>query len=247
MTTGSARREILSDQIVQVMVQRIRRGEWSTLDKLPPEQDLCQIFGVSRVTIRQALKVLESRGLVTAKHGKGTFINRTPSMVHAGLQELKSITETIRDMGLTPSMKYMHRNIRKSTPEEAESMDLPAGAGLLTLRRKIYADDQVAAYLEDVMPMWVFGNDFDPLSLTGSVFSYLDEHTDIRPRRAIAHIHARSRLSTYWYDEDQLPDQVHGPFILLDQMQYDTLDRFFMHTSAYFVDGRFDFVVLRLT
>lgn len=236
--------KVLSKSIAQIMSERIRNGIWAGREKLPSEQELCDEFNVSRVTIRQAIRTLESRGLVTAQQGKGTFILRVDSMVHAGLQELKSISDSIREMGLEPSMRYLVRKIRPAAVDEAERFEIEAGASVIELGRKVYANERLVAFVEDVMPLWAFGPAFSPDSLTGSVFHYLRENTSIRPRRAIAHVHARNQLPEHW-TEDDIEGAV-GPYLLLDQLQYDTDDRIFMHTKAYFVEGDFDFVVHRI-
>ncbi|MFI6289612.1 GntR family transcriptional regulator [Streptomyces sp. NPDC051018] len=242
----SAAGTTLASQLAQVLRTRIREGRWADSQRLPTEAQLCAEFKVSRVTVRQAIRTLASQGLVTSQHGVGTFILSTDAMVHTGLQELKSITETIREMGLRPSMQYYAKEIRPATAEEAKKFSVPARSEILEIARTISADGTVVAYSQDTMPMWVFGLDFQPRQLTGSVFSYLEKHTNVRPRKAISEVHARNRLAEFWerlaldeHDSDQL-------FILLDQMQFDLQNRPFMHTRVHFVEGRFSFMVLRV-
>lgn len=168
-------------------------------------------------------------------------------MVHAGLQELKSITETISEMGLQPSMEHRSKLVRPADEAEAERFDVPPGSAVLVLHRVIRADGEAVAFVDDVMPMWVFGDE-DPLAeLDGSVFAYLEAHTDVRPKRAVAEVHPRRSLPESWSGDpaaEELPDDL--MYLLLDQLQVDDLGRSFMHTQAHFIDGRFRFVVLRL-
>ena len=56
----------------------IASGEWQEGDRLPPERQLCQDFGVSRATLRQALGELEERGLISRHQGRGTFVTQAP-------------------------------------------------------------------------------------------------------------------------------------------------------------------------
>lgn len=239
-------RRRLPDQIADALTDRIRAGEWGANSQLPTEQHLGEEYGVSRVTLRQALKILEGRGLIVAKQGKGTFVSHADGLVTAGLQELKSITQSIREMGKVPSMEYLQRDVREATAQEAERLDVEPGAGVVALRRVISADGEVVAFVEDVMPLWVFGSDFVPARLTGSVFGYLEQHTHVRPRKAIAQIHARAELPDAWADVAHRAREA-GPFLLLDEHQFDTEDRPFMHTRAYFVDGKYTFAVVRMT
>jgi GntR family transcriptional regulator len=65
-------------QIMNLLRQKIERGELAPGEKLPKELDLAKTFGVSRVTLRQALSILEADGLLTRERGQGTFIAKNP-------------------------------------------------------------------------------------------------------------------------------------------------------------------------
>ena len=62
------------DYVVEQLKERIVSGEYKSGDQLPPEGALCELFGVSRITVREALKKLNMMGLVEIKQGKGTFV-----------------------------------------------------------------------------------------------------------------------------------------------------------------------------
>lgn len=226
---------------------RLRSGEWDHDGRLPTEAQLCREFGVSRVTARQAVKLLESQGLVETRQGVGTLITTSASMVHAGLQELKSITATIREMGYTPSMEYRSKHIGDPDRNHIKDFGQQANTKILSIRRTISADGTVVAFCEDSLPLWAMGPDFTTDMLTGSVYGFLAEHTDVRPRRAVAEIHPRNDLPSSWdHDEAKQGIDPNTMFLLLDQLQFDDRNRPFMRTRAHFVDGRFSFVVLRL-
>ena len=65
----------LSKEVVKQILSSIKENKLRPGDKLPPEQELCKIFDVSRGTIREAMKSLETFGVVIIKHGSGTFIS----------------------------------------------------------------------------------------------------------------------------------------------------------------------------
>lgn len=62
------------DYVVEQLKERIISGEYKSGDQLPTEGALCELFGVSRITVREALKKLNMMGLVEIKQGKGTFV-----------------------------------------------------------------------------------------------------------------------------------------------------------------------------
>jgi GntR family transcriptional regulator len=233
-------RKALPKRVADDLRKRLVNREWRTGQQLPTEAELVDAYGVSRATVRQALKTLEGQGLVFTQHGRGTFVADV-SVIRAGMQELTSITATIAEMGHVPEMKYHHRLLRPSTPSETARFNLRDGAEVLDIQRRILADGVTVAYSYDVLPRWAFPVDFDPTELTGSVFAFLATHGGPTPVRAIAEVHAVSDPAVAWdgeLDEHQL-------FVLLDQLHYDTANRPFMHTRGYFIEGRFNFTVVR--
>lgn len=241
-TASLGSRKALPAQVADDLRARLAGGEWQSGQQLPSEAEFVEAYGVSRATVRQALKSLEAQGLITTKHGRGTFVCDT-SVIRAGMQELRSITSTIAEMGHVPSMKYHHRLLRQPTAAEAEMFGVPLDSEVLDIQRRILADDVTVAYSYDVLPRWVFPADFAPDQLTGSVFAFLAQHDGPVPVRAVAQVHAVDDPQVAW--DGDCPDR--PLFILLDQLHYDEKNRSFMHTRSFFIEGRFNFTVVRHT
>ena len=68
-------RSMLSEQIFHQIKDSIVRGEWLPGDKLPSENELCQLFHVSRVPIREALRKLCAIGVLETRRGEGTYVS----------------------------------------------------------------------------------------------------------------------------------------------------------------------------
>jgi GntR family transcriptional repressor for pyruvate dehydrogenase complex len=66
--------ESLRSQVYGKLKEQLMQGVWKEGEKLPSEHELCDMFGVSRVTVRGAIQQLEILGLVETKHGGGTFV-----------------------------------------------------------------------------------------------------------------------------------------------------------------------------
>jgi GntR family transcriptional regulator len=222
--------------------ERLIREEWIAGEKLPTESELCTQYGVSRATVRQALRTLAGDGLIVIRQGVGSFVSEN-SIIRAGMQELKSITSTIAEMGHKPGMQYHHRVIRKANADDIDMFHLEPGDQVVDIRRRILADGIVVAYSYDVLPRWAFPADFRPSDLTGSVFAMLDKSGGPVPDWGLAKVHAVLSSDVAWDDKNE-KEQL---FVLLDQLQYDTENRPFMHTRSYFVEGRFNFTVVRTT
>ncbi len=230
----------LPQQLADALRARIRAKEWDAGEQLPTEAELVTRYGVSRATVRQAIKDLEGQGLVAVHRGRGTFMADRAG-ISAGMQELASISATIAEMGLKPSMRYRRRTIRLATEPELGQFDLPSGAEVLDIQRKILADGQTVAFSYDVLPRWAFPADFRTSQLRGSVFGFLAEHGGPRPTRAVAQVHAVRSDSIGWDDETG----GHQLYILLDQLQVDEQGRPFMHSRSFFLEGKFNFTVVR--
>src|SRR5947209_799995 len=66
-------------QIADAIRQRVARGQWPKGHQLPTNEELAEEFGVSRVTVRQAVDLLARDGVVAAKQGRGTFVVSAPT------------------------------------------------------------------------------------------------------------------------------------------------------------------------
>ena len=220
--------------------QALEAGEYPPGSRLPSEAELGSQFGVSRPTIRAALRTLGAKGLIRTQHGVGTFAVER-SAIHAGLERMDSITESIRATGRVPSMDYQSRTIRPLLPDEAERMGLSPNEMALELRRSVLADDEVVAYSYDLMPLSVLPEGFVPEDLDGSIFSFLREKSGIVPHHGLAEIHAVSSMHVGWGDYATHESL----YVLLDQVHYDAKDMVITYSRTYYIEGRYSFTILR--
>lgn len=66
--------KLKSDIVVDAILSKIINGVWVPGDKLPPEPELCELYSVSRVTIREGLKKLAMMDVISIEQGRGTFV-----------------------------------------------------------------------------------------------------------------------------------------------------------------------------
>lgn len=233
-------RKDLSAEIAATLKSRITSGELKAGVKLPTEASLGVAHGVSRPTVRSALKELEVLGLVRTLHGVGSFVVGPPK-IKAGLERMASITDSIRESGRIPGMIYGRRTVRPVTPDEAAKMSVGSDTEVLELRRQVTADGETVAYSYDLIPMQVFPPEFDLNVLQGSVFNYFETELGIHPTYGIAEVHAVESSYIGWGSEANQ----HRLYILLDQLQHDQDDRLVMYSRSYFIEGRYAFIVIR--
>ncbi len=235
-----SRRPTLVDQISENLRSELAAGTYPPGSRLPTEAELGSHFEVSRPTIRAAIRALETLGLVSTRHGVGTFVTEN-QRVSAGLNRLESITESIRDMGKTPSMVYESRLKRPALPDEAETMRVLPTTQVVELRRTILADGVVVAYSYDLLPAELFPPGFDIAEIKGSIFSFLTGELGITPVIGKAEIHAVHSEHVGWGPEAK----AHKLFVLLNQLHYDSSDRIVLHSRTYFIEGRYEFSINR--
>lgn len=70
----------LTEQIADVLIEMIQEAGYGPGDKLPTEKELCAKLGAGRNTVREALRILVSRNVVTIRQGSGTFISEKPGI-----------------------------------------------------------------------------------------------------------------------------------------------------------------------
>lgn len=107
-------------------------------DTLPSERQLMAAYGVSRVTVRQALSMLAEDGLVYRVHGSGTFV-ADPAKISKSLT-LTSFSEDIAVRGMVPGASSMSVERVEADPEVAQDLGISPGATVLHIERVRTAD-----------------------------------------------------------------------------------------------------------
>lgn len=128
MEIRRVKREKVSEQVFQQMKQMLLQGEWMPGDRLPSEKELSEAFGVSRVTIRQALQQLVALGLVYTKLGEGSFVREPQagdcinSVIPVAFLGGRSLTEVL-EFRQVMDAKVARMAAQRITPEELEQLE----------------------------------------------------------------------------------------------------------------------------
>ncbi len=141
----------LYHQLSQLLRAAIEQGTYHPGDRLPSEPELIREYGVSRITVRQALDELEAEGLVMRRHGKGTYVAE-PRIE----QELLRLTDFVEDMeraGQHPSSRVLAFVHEPVPPMVARALQLPAGTEVVRVDRVRLADDRPIAYDMTWLPL----------------------------------------------------------------------------------------------
>lgn len=92
------RQSRLGDQLYEQILEKIVSGGLPEGGKLPPESRLCEVFGVSRPVVREALSRLQADGIVVSRHGSGSFVQRRPNKAFSLLAPIGDVADLMRCM-----------------------------------------------------------------------------------------------------------------------------------------------------
>ena len=131
-------------QIHDEIKQQIETGMYEVGQRLPSERVMSEQFGVSRMTLRQAVTSLVEEGILTRYVGSGTFV--ASDRVREKMRGTTSFTDIIKNLGKTPSSKVMSYQKTKANEVECDKLGLKKGAQIIRMERIRYADDLPICY-----------------------------------------------------------------------------------------------------
>ena len=140
-------------------------GRYRQGDRLPPEHEVATMLGVSRGTLRSALRRLEERGEIVRRQGSGTFVGRSalPAALGERLERLEPYSSLAERRGLTLSSVDLHIERRAVGAEVGEALGLAPIAPATTVARTLMANDAPVAVMFDVVHPKVSLPDLDDL------------------------------------------------------------------------------------
>ncbi|WP_421385934.1 GntR family transcriptional regulator [Aeromonas veronii] len=159
-------------QIADTIQQWIAQGELAPGDALPTEAELREQFGVSRVTVRQALKQLTELNVIESIQGSGSYVRQ--EKVNYDIYQLTSLYEKVTDQAAETHSDILAFEVIKASSELAERLNLLEGALVYYVKRVRFIR-QIAVTLEETwMPLALFP-DLSYAVMQGSKYHYIEE------------------------------------------------------------------------
>ncbi|KRM33609.1 transcriptional regulator [Lactobacillus intestinalis DSM 6629] len=125
-------------------------------DRIPAERQLAVKFGVSRMTLRQAIKTLEEEGILERRLGSGTYV--ASQKVQEKMSGIMSFTEITQANGQIPSSKLISYQIGKPSLSEKERLNLNPDSEVLRMERIRFADETPICYEVVTIPYHLVEN-----------------------------------------------------------------------------------------
>ena len=236
MKNGTNRTQRLLDTLGR-MIAETKPG-----DRLPSEPVLAHQLGVSRATLREAMRTFETQGMIHRRQGAGTFVVHPSQVIASGLEVLESIETLARRIELPVAIGELRTENRPATPEEAKVLGLEPGAGILCLTRPILVEGHPVAYLVDILLEDLLSSEELQQGFTGSVLDLLlkrgspplgTSRCDINAVTATTDIARAMRIQR-------------GDVLLrFEACLYSTDGRVIDYSFSYFLPGYFRFHVVR--
>lgn len=123
----------LYHQLANAITDMVGAGTLRAGDQLPPERELAERTGVSRMTARQALADLERGGVITVRHGVGTFV-ATPRIVLDTIH-LQGFTEMAEQSGLTATSRVVDQHVAPASAAGMAALGLGNGSNVVVITR----------------------------------------------------------------------------------------------------------------
>jgi len=141
------------------MEDLLLRGRYKAGDRIPPEAELVEALGVSRVTVRAGLARLVERGVLERRQGSGTFLLRPPegARLRPGLERLETYTVHAGRLGLALGAADLRIESVGAGADEAAALEMPEGSPLVRVSRVLLVEGEPAAWMVDVVPESIAG------------------------------------------------------------------------------------------
>jgi GntR family transcriptional regulator len=141
--------------------------------RLPSEPELAEKLGVSRATLREAMRAFETQGIIRRRQGSGTYVNHPAQVLESGIEVLESIETMAVRSGLTTTMGELSIDQRLPTLDEQRILELDATKEVIQVSRVMHAENRQVAYLVDILPVEVLSAADLETGFTGSILDIL--------------------------------------------------------------------------
>jgi GntR family transcriptional regulator len=215
-------------QVADRLAADITAGRLKAGDQIPPERAIAEDLGISRMTVRMAMRHLAERGMIEARVGQGTFVGAP--VIQQQLSTLTGFTEEMERQGRRPGSIVTEASRRLPAPETALALGLPAGAEVWHIARIRLADGEPVALeitevVADATPGLLDRADFGRTSL----YAVLRDGYGLRPASAEQTLAAAAAESAVALP---LGIAVGAPVLRLTRLTRDAGGRAFEHVRS---------------
>lgn len=212
--------------------EAIAEGELQPGETLPPEREISERMGISRITVRKAIVELVDEGLLIRQQGSGTYV---ASRVEKQFSQLSSFSEDMAARGLEVRNEWLHRSSGPVSTDEALAFAVSPGSKVFRFERIRYAGDMAMAVEHSTIASFAIDNEnqvatslYDALALTGN-----------RPVRALQ----RMRAVLFEKKQAELLGIAEGaPALFIERRAFNAAGQMVELTKSWYRGDAYDFV-----
>ena len=173
----------LYQQLITIIKRSIDSGTLKEGDMLPAEMELCERYGVSRSTVRQAFSALEQEGIIARYRGKGTFV--TSPKLKRTLKNLYSFSAEMTMLGLESSSELLTFETIRATGDLTERMKLREGEDVFKFVRLRRANGEPLMLETDFVPVRLCPQLSKEVLRDKPLYNTLEKESGLKPARAV--------------------------------------------------------------
>lgn len=227
--------------IRDALLEYIRQEGYRPGDQLPSEERLQEILNVSRLSMREALQLLEEERIIFTKHGSGRYVLSLPSNLDIDISNLQSVTELLSSYNISTENKLLKVYAHDPDAELCALLQIQPNEKVLSIDRIRYADLTPIIYSIDTIPEKFLPNEWSEKDFKGSLFEYIEKRLGKPLRYSQATIHA-----CHLEDVDMPFETKDLIWILLKQLIYTDIAKPIIYSRDYHRGDRIQFHVRRL-
>lgn len=158
-------------QIQEHIRENIKQHKWLKGEAIPSERILTEQFGVSRMTIRQAVQGLVDEGILMRKRGSGTYVSN--DKVEQPLKEITSFTKLMEQRGMKASSKITVFTVRKPNEVEAQHLEVDLDSDVYHIER-IRLGDQIPIAIETSIVPYSIAKGLTEKDIQHSLYEFIE-------------------------------------------------------------------------
>ncbi len=216
-------------QLKAAIDARIDSGEWPPESQVPSERELCEQFGLSRITVRHTLHQLVSEGRLIRIHGRGTYVASSP--LKKQLLPLVGFSEDMLSRGQRPGARVLRFEAAVASLAVAKALQLGAGEDVVVLKRLRLANGRPMAVETVHLPETRFPGIIGESLEDGSLYALLRQKYGTRPGRALQQWQAVACAPS---DAKLLHLEKGSPVLQINRTTYDQEGHPFEYLEAFF-------------
>jgi len=218
-------------KIKKALIDYIKKEDLKIGAKLPPETEFAATLKVSRLTLREALKVFREEGLIYTVHGIGTFLSGDFNRINDTVDINLGLTEMIAAAGYNPGVKFFEKKLVRAENEITCALGLPENSDVFVCRRVRTADDKPVIYSIDYFAPHLVAAFLSSNDENISIYGFVENDLGIKIGNSLAEIipiNCTPDLALKLeYGENM-------PVLLMKQITYDQKGAPILFTEEYF-------------